>query len=119
MFSSSRCSFVVPGIGTIHGFWASSHASAICAGVAFFRSAICVSQIHERLIRLPILRREAWDDVAEVGAVERRGLVDLSREEALAQRAERNEADPELLERREHLRFRLLATTASIRSGAP
>jgi hypothetical protein len=25
----------VPGIGTIHGFCASSHASAICAGVAF------------------------------------------------------------------------------------
>jgi hypothetical protein len=24
MFSSRRCSFVVPGIGTIHGFWASS-----------------------------------------------------------------------------------------------
>src|SRR5437588_8388321 len=31
-FSSSRCSFVVPGIGTIHGFCASSQASAICAG---------------------------------------------------------------------------------------
>ncbi len=29
MFSSRRCSFVVPGIGTIHGFWASSQASAI------------------------------------------------------------------------------------------
>jgi hypothetical protein len=29
MFSSSRCSFVVPGIGTIHGFWASSRAIAI------------------------------------------------------------------------------------------
>ena len=39
MFSSSRCSFVVPGIGTIHGFCASSQASAICAGVAPFRSA--------------------------------------------------------------------------------
>jgi hypothetical protein len=39
MFSSSRWSFVVPGIGTIHGFCASSHASAICAGVAPFRSA--------------------------------------------------------------------------------
>lgn len=39
-FSSSRCSFVVPGIGTIHGFCASSHASAIWAGVAFFRSPI-------------------------------------------------------------------------------
>ena len=39
MFSSRRCSFVVPGIGTIHGFWASTQARAICAGVAPFRSA--------------------------------------------------------------------------------
>ena len=29
MFSSRRFSFVVPGIGTIHGFCASSQASAI------------------------------------------------------------------------------------------
>src|SRR5262245_19227166 len=36
-FSSSRSSFRVPGIGTIQAFWASSHASAICAGVALFR----------------------------------------------------------------------------------
>ena len=36
-FSSSRCSFLVPGIGTIHGFCARSHAIAICAtaGQAF------------------------------------------------------------------------------------
>jgi len=27
---------VVPGVGTIHGVWASSHASASCAGVASF-----------------------------------------------------------------------------------
>ena len=33
MFSSRRSSLRVPGIGTIHGFCASSHASAICAGV--------------------------------------------------------------------------------------
>jgi hypothetical protein len=26
----------VPGIATIQGFWASSEASAICAGLAFF-----------------------------------------------------------------------------------
>jgi hypothetical protein len=32
-----------PRIGTIHGFWASSHARAICAGVAFFRSAMSLS----------------------------------------------------------------------------
>jgi hypothetical protein len=39
-------------------------------------------QIDHRLVRLPVLRREARDDVAEVGAVERGGLVDGPREEA-------------------------------------
>ena len=43
-FSSRRCSFVVPGIGTIHGFCASSQASAIWAGVACFRAAISPSR---------------------------------------------------------------------------
>ena len=43
MFSSRRCSFVVPGMGTIQGFCASSQANAICAGVAFFRSAMASS----------------------------------------------------------------------------
>src|SRR2546429_5421326 len=55
-------------------------------------------QIDQDQIRPPILRREAWDDVAEVGAIERRVLVDLPREEALAQRTERNEANAQLLE---------------------
>ena len=76
-------------------------------------------QIDQGLVRLPGLRREAGDDVAEVGAVERRVLVDLAREEALAQRAEGNEADAEFLERRQDLLLRALATTASIRSAAP
>src|SRR5580658_575263 len=40
MFSSRRDNLVVPGIGTIHGFCASSQASAICAGVAPFCLAI-------------------------------------------------------------------------------
>jgi hypothetical protein len=44
MFSSSRCSLVVPGMGTIQGFWARSHAKATCAGVAFFRAAISPSK---------------------------------------------------------------------------
>ena len=44
MFSSRRWSFVVPGIGTIHGLCASSQASAICAGVAPFRPAISLSR---------------------------------------------------------------------------
>jgi len=35
-FSSSRSCRLVPGIGTIHGCWASSHASATCPGAAPF-----------------------------------------------------------------------------------
>jgi len=45
MFSSKRCSLVVPGIGTIQGFWASSHASAIWAGVASFFLAMLPSRL--------------------------------------------------------------------------
>src|SRR5438105_3747574 len=41
--SSSRSSFVVPGMGTIHDFLASSQASAICAGVTFLRAANAVT----------------------------------------------------------------------------
>ena len=109
MFSSRRCSFVVPGIGTIHGFWASSHASAICAGVAFFRSAMLAEQIDQRLIRLESLRREARQGAAEVGTVELRVFVDLAREEALAQRAVRDKADSEFLQGRDHFLLGRLA----------
>ena len=52
LFSSRRDNLVVPGIGTIHGFCASSHASAICAGVAFFRSAILPSILTNALFAL-------------------------------------------------------------------
>ena len=45
MFSSRRFSLVVPGIGTIQGFWASSQARAIWAGVAFFCAAMVAEQI--------------------------------------------------------------------------
>jgi hypothetical protein len=37
-------SFVVPGIGTIHGFCASSQASATCAAAAPFRCVIVPSR---------------------------------------------------------------------------
>ena len=43
-YTDMRDNLVVPGIGTIRGFCASSHASAICAGVAFFCSAILPSR---------------------------------------------------------------------------
>src|SRR5208337_1283413 len=60
---------------------------------------------HQGLIRLERLRREAGEGAAEVGAVEGRVFVDLPREEALAERAVRNEAYAEFLEGRYHLRF--------------
>ena len=119
MFSSRRASFVVPGIGTIHGFWASSQASAICAGVAFFRAAIVAKQIDQRLVRLPSLRREARDGVRMSELANVVLLVDLAGEEALAQRAKGDKADAEFLQGRQHLLLRGAATTANTRSGPP
>ncbi|HJA80813.1 MAG TPA: LysR family transcriptional regulator [Candidatus Mediterraneibacter intestinipullorum] len=53
-FSSRRLYFLVPGMGTIHGFFASIHAREICAGVAFFRSAMAVRRpISSRFLSIP------------------------------------------------------------------
>ncbi len=56
-------------------------------------------QIHQRLVRFPVLRGKPRHDVAEIGFVELRIFVDLACEEALAEGAEWNEPDSELLER--------------------
>ena len=74
-------------------------------------------QVDQGLVRLPGLRREAGDGAAEVGAVELGVLVDLPREEALAQRAEGDEADAQLLAASAAPPPRASATTASTRSG--
>jgi hypothetical protein len=105
MFSSRRASFVVPGMGTIHGFWASSHGERDLSRCRPFPFCDRPKEISQGLIRFPSLRRKARDDVAEVETVERGVLVDLSREETFTKRAKRNEADPELLERRHHFRL--------------
>ena len=70
MFSSRRCSFVVPGIGTIHGFCARSQASAICAVVAFFRCGDRCREDRPAPDWPHGLGREAGQDAAEIGAVE-------------------------------------------------
>ena len=41
-------------------------------------------QVNQSLVRFPRLRREAWHDISEVGAVEGRVLIDCAGEEALA-----------------------------------
>jgi hypothetical protein len=69
--SSSQMSFLVPGIGTIHGFCACSQASAICAGVAFFRAATAFTRSTNAMLdssasgaeRGTLLRKSDWSKV--------------------------------------------------------
>src|SRR6202142_1239818 len=65
------------------------------------------NQINQRLIRFAVPRRKARNNVAEVGLVELRVLADLAGDEALAQRAEWNEPDAELLKCRYDFGLRL------------
>ncbi len=104
-FSSRRLSLRVPGIGTIQGFWASSQASAICAGVAFLRWAMAAKLVDQGEVRFPGLRREPRHHVAEIAFVEGGVFVDFSGEETFAERAERHESDSQLFEGRQHLGF--------------
>ena len=86
---------MVPGIGTIHGCWASSQARATWAGVAPLRSA---SRLTGRRAPgwLPA-SLEAREGCADVALAERgRGVTWPVRKPA--ERAERHEADAELLE---------------------
>src|SRR5438309_11474369 len=62
-------------------------------------------QIDENLVGFASLRLEARNGVAEVATVNRGALVDRAGQKALAQRTERHEADPELLEGRKDLLF--------------
>ncbi len=66
MFSCRRCSLVVPGIGTIHGFCASSQPSAICAEVACLAAAIDPSRSTKPLVCPARFGCEARHDVAKV-----------------------------------------------------
>ena len=95
----------VPKSGTIHGFCASSQASATCAGVA-----LCLSpMLRSRSISAWLASRASG---AKRGILLRKSLlcqrgagVDLAGQEALAERAEGHEADAELFKRRDDLGF--------------
>ena len=94
-------------MGTIHGFFARSQASAIWAGVAFFCSAKAGHQVDQSLVGLAILRAETRNAAAEVRAVEFRIRVDLAGEKAFAERAEGNEPNAELFKGGHHGLLRL------------
>ena len=94
-------------MGTIQGFWASSQASAICAGVAPFRSAMLPSRSTSAWFALRASGVKRGRMLRKSALSKLRVFVDLARQEALAQRAVRHEADAQLLERRQHLRLGL------------
>src|SRR3990172_12600648 len=103
MFSSRRSSFVVPGMGTIHGFCATGHARAIRAGVAFPCAAILPSRSTRAWFAFSASGAKRGESTAEVGVVESCTRVDLPREGPLSERAVGHEADPQFFEGREHL----------------
>ena len=119
MFSSMCAICVVPGIGTIHGFCAISHASAICAGVAFFRSAQrFTSSTSARLCGR--FSGENRDSTLRMSPGANRVFASMAaRQELHTERAPRHEADSELLAERDDILSPARATASSIRSGPP
>ena len=79
-FSSRRSSFVVPGIGTIHGLGEQPGERDLrgCRTLAVSDHA---EEVDQSLVRLKCLRSEAWEPGPEVAAVERRVRVHLPRED--------------------------------------
>src|ERR1700683_463102 len=58
-------------------------------------------QVHQSLVLFPILRAKARNGASKIRAVELRLRGDLACQESFAERAERNESDPEFLKRRQ------------------
>ena len=82
-------------MGTIHGFFASSHASAICAGVAFFSSQISPSTDHHCLIRIACSPDEKRGIVLRKSVLSNFvSALDLSRQKSFAKRTEWHEPMP-------------------------
>ena|SRR5262245_10472833 len=106
MFSSSRFSFVVPGIGS-PGLLSEDPREGDLRRRGFLTRGNALQEFHYGLIRLPSFWYEPGHDVPKVRAVELRVLVDLPREKTLPQRAERHKANSEFLKRGDDLGFRL------------
>ena len=72
-------------------------------------------QVDQRLVRLAILLIETWHSVAEIARVKLCLFCDFAREESLAERAERYEANSELFQCWAESLVPALSTTRSIR----
>jgi len=95
VYLPSDAGFVVPG-SEYPRLLGSSHASAIWAGVAFFRSAMS-EQSSEGLIRFERLCVKRGACCGSSDAVETCVFIDLAGEETFAQRTVQHKADAEFL----------------------
>ena len=91
----------VPGIGTMSWPLCSSHASAICAGVAPFRSRDLTHGRRGAHVRVEILALIARIAAAEVAFRILLGALHRAGEKSAAERRERDETDAELAQQRE------------------
>ena len=105
VFSSTRATRLVPGIGAMSSPWASSQASATCAGVAPTSAAMASTSSTTRRLRSkfsPVNRglvlRESLSSKSSVERI-------VAGEEPAAQRRVGHEPDAELAQQRQHLRL--------------
>ena len=89
----------MPGIGTIHGFCARSHAERDLRRRRVFAPSDLFERVDERLVGRQRLGCEARQGRSEVALLEGGAGVHLAGQETAAERAERDEADAEFLER--------------------
>src|SRR5208283_2907231 len=71
--------------------------------------------IHQGLVCLPVFLVETWNDVAKIGAIKLRALVDCAREEALPQRTRMAQSRSRVHQESAESRAPPLATKANIR----
>jgi hypothetical protein len=107
MFSSTRSSRRVPGIRTIHGCCARSHPRATWPGVAPLGIGEPADVLDECEVRCQVALGELRDRRADVAGHERGAGICGAGEEALAERAEGDEADAGRGRRRQHVRLRV------------
>ena len=109
MFSSICGIFVVPGMGTIHGFCAINHANAICAGVACLRLAQSLRQVNKSQVALADYPERTRSFTCECHRLQSCVLVNGPSQKRHAQRAPGNKANAKFFSNRNDFRFRIHA----------
>ena len=103
VFSSTRATRRVPGIGAMSSPGASSQASAVWAGVAPISAPMACDLVDDREVALEVLAGEARVGLAPVVVGEVVDGADLPGEQAVAERRVGHEPDAELAQQRQDL----------------